>query len=183
LMRFAADIQRSEAAVKEEKASLAPEIYLRAEHQRGDFSTSIPFSNRIFVGMQSNFGAGLSALKQVQLAGLKTATLQAEVKVVERNITERVRLELTQLNLLDVRQAALELSLSANTDIAEAFNRQYLAGRRSWVEVMNTARELSQAELELADLKAAKVLSYWRLAFLVKGLDATLVASQPTQMK
>lgn len=183
LMRFAADIQRSVAAVKEEKAALAPEIYLRAEHQRGDFSTSIPFSNRVFVGVQSNFGAGLSALKQVELAGLKTATLQAEVKVVERNITERVRLELTQLSLLDVRQAALELSLSANTDIAEAFNRQYLAGRRSWVEVMNTARELSQAELELADLKAAKVLSYWRLAFLVKGLDGTLVASQPTQMK
>jgi len=58
-----------------------------------------------------------------------------------------------------------------------------LAGRRSWVEVMNTARELSQAELELADLKAAKVLSYWRLSFLVNGLEGTLALNQIVDMK
>jgi len=183
LKRFAADIRRSEAQADEEKAALAPEIYLRAEHQRGDYSTNIPFLNRVFIGFQSDFGAGLSAIKEVQLASQRTNTIKAEVEVIKRNITERVRLEMTQLELLDIRQTALELNLSANSDIADAFGRQYLAGRRSWVEVMNTARELSQAELELADLKAAKVLSYWRLAFLVKGLDAALVASQPITLK
>ena len=120
---------------------------------------------------------------QVKLTQQRTQTLKAEVNVVKRNITERVKLEATQLEILDIRQAALELSLSANKEIAEAFNRQYLAGRRSWVEVMNTARELSQAELELADLKAAKVLSYWRLSFLVNGLEGTLALNQIVDMK
>lgn len=183
LKRFAADIKRSEFENLEEISALAPEIYLRAEHQRGDFSTSIPFQNRVFVGFQSDFGAGSSALMEVKLSEQRTQTLKAEVKVVERDIAERVKLELTQLEILDIRQEALELSLSANQDIAEAFNRQYLAGRRSWVEVMNTARELSQAELELADLKAAKVLSYWRLSFLVNGLEETLALNQIVNMK
>lgn len=183
LKRFAADIKRSEFENLEEISALAPEIYLRAEHQRGDFSTSIPFQNRVFVGFQSDFGAGSSALMEVKLSEQRTQTLKAEVKVVERDIAERVKLELTQLEILDIRQEALELSLSANQDIAEAFNRQYLAGRRSWVEVMNTARELSQAELELADLKAAKVLSYWRLSFLVNGLEETLALNKIVNMK
>jgi adhesin transport system outer membrane protein len=183
LQRFAADIKQSEFESLEEISALAPEIYLRAEHQRGDFSTTIPFQNRVFVGFQSDFGAGTSALMQVKLTQQRTQTLKAEVNVVKRNITERVKLEATQLEILDIRQAALELSLSANKEIAEAFNRQYLAGRRSWVEVMNTARELSQAELELADLKAAKVLSYWRLSFLVNGLEGTLALNQIVDMK
>ena len=182
LMRFAADIKQSEAEVEEQIAALGPEIYLRAEHQRGDFATDIPFQNRVFIGFQSDFGAGSSALMEVKLAEQRITTLNAEVEVVKRDITERVKLELTQLRLLDVRQKALELSLSANEDIAKAFNRQYLAGRRSWVEVMNTARELSQAELELAELKAAKVLSYWRLSFLVNGVTGTLAASQSISM-
>ena len=183
LQRFAADIKQSEFESLEEISALAPEIYLRAEHQRGDFSTTIPFQNRVFVGFQSDFGAGTSALMQVKLTQQRTQTLKAEVNVVKRNITERVKLEATQLEILDIRQAALELSLSANKEIAEAFNRQYLAGRRSWVEVMNTDRELSQAELELADLKAAKVLSYWRLSFLVNGLEGTLALNQIVDMK
>jgi adhesin transport system outer membrane protein len=183
LQRFAADIKQSEYESLEEISALGPEIYLRAEHQRGDFATSIPFQNRVFIGFQSDFGAGASALMEVKLAQQRIQTLKAEVNVVKRDITERVRLELTQLEILDIRQTALELSLSANQDIAEAFNRQYLAGRRSWVEVMNTARELAQAELELADLKAAKVLSYWRLSILVNGLEGTLALNQVVDMK
>lgn len=183
LKRFTADIKKSEFESLEEKSALAPEIYLRAEHQRGDFSTSIPFHNRVFIGFQSDFGAGSSALLEVKLSQQRTQTLKAEINVVKRDITERVKLELAQLDILDIRQTALELSLSANQDIAEAFNRQYLAGRRSWVEVMNTARELSQAELELADLKAAKVLSYWRLSFLVNGLEKTLALNKIVDMK
>lgn len=182
LMRYASDIAQSEAEVEEEIAALGPEIYLRAEHQRGDYATDIPFQNRVFIGFQSDFGAGSSALMEVKLAEQRITTLKAEVEAAKRDIVERVQLELTQLRLLDVRQKALELSLSANEDIAKAFNRQYLAGRRSWVEVMNTARELSQAELELAELKAAKVLSYWRLSFLVNGVTGTLAASQPISM-
>lgn len=183
LKRYAADIRQSKAELEEEIASLGPEIYLRAEHQRGDFTTDIPFQNRIFVGFQSDFGAGASALIEVKLVEQQINTLQAEVEVVKRDITERVSLEQTQLELLDVRQTALEQSLSATEDIAAAFNRQYLAGRRSWVEVMNTARELTQAELELAELKAAKVLSFWRLSLLVNGLEGTLALSSPVSMQ
>ena len=179
LQRFEAELRRSKAEIKERFASIKPEVYLRAEHQRGSYQIDgLPFSNRIFIGMESNFGAGLSASRQVALATAQSKTVEAEMKVVERQIQERVRLEITQLSLLEARERALQMSLKANNDIAEAFNRQYLAGRRSWVEVMNTARELAQAELELADLKAAKVLSNWRLSLLAKGLDTTLSVTQ-----
>ena len=92
LQRFAADIKQSEFESLEEISALAPEIYLRAEHQRGDFSTTIPFQNRVFVGFQSDFGAGTSALMQVKLTQQRTQTLKAEVNVVKRNITEQVKI-------------------------------------------------------------------------------------------
>jgi adhesin transport system outer membrane protein len=49
-----------------------------------------------------------------------------------------------------------------------------LAGRKSWVEVMNSARELAQAETDLADLLTARVLLSWRLALYTQGLDSLL---------
>lgn len=184
LRRYNIDIDIAQLSKKEREASTKPEIYLRAEHQRGDFSaTNLPFASRVFVGIQSNFGAGLSSGIEVSLAEQRKKTIEAELKSVTRKLVEQVQLEITQIQSLDIRQRALELSLEANSDIADAFNRQFLAGRRSWVEVMNTARELSQSELELADLIAAKVLSHWRLAFLVLGLDDTLMISQPNNMK
>ena len=39
---------------------------------------------------------------------------------------------------------------------------------------MNSARELAQAETELADVLAARVLLAWRVALYIQGLDSLL---------
>jgi hypothetical protein len=44
---------------------------------------------------------------------------------------------------------------------------------------MNIARELAQAETELADVLALRVLVSWRLALYTQGLDS-LLAGAPT---
>jgi adhesin transport system outer membrane protein len=164
-----------EADVAERKGDLLPEVYARAEYQIGSASIAgAPDAQRIFVGLQSKLGAGLSSLAGIEASQNKVAVATADVENAQRGLAEQVLSDWNQLSTLKARQAALEASLEASRATSKAWDRQFLAGRKTWVEVMNSARELAQAETELADVLAARVLLAWRVALYTQGLDSLL---------
>jgi adhesin transport system outer membrane protein len=61
--------------------------------------------------------------------------------------------------------------------VSGSYERQFLAGRKSWLDVMNAARELAQTETQLADLVSTQVLVTWRLVLNTGGVDAIAKAS------
>jgi adhesin transport system outer membrane protein len=63
--------------------------------------------------------------------------------------------------------------------MVDSWDRQFLAGRKTWVEVMNAARELAQAHTALAEVEVALVVASWRLAVLSEGVPAILAATEP----
>jgi len=173
--RLAAVVRMQEADVAERKGDLLPEVYARAEYQIGSASIAgAPDAQRIFVGLQSKLGAGLSSLAGIEASQNKVAVATADVENAQRGLAEQVLSDWNQLSTLKARQAALEASLEASRATSQAWDRQFLAGRKTWVEVMNSARELAQAETELADVLAARVLLAWRVALYIQGLDSLL---------
>jgi outer membrane protein, adhesin transport system len=70
------------------------------------------------------------------------------------------------------RLASIQASLKAAADVSASYDRQFLAGRKSWLDVMNAARELAQTETQLADLQSTQVVVTWRLAAYSRGIDA-----------
>ena len=175
LRRLAAAVRMQEADVAERKGDLLPELYARAEYQIGSASTAgAPDAQRIFVGLQSKLGAGLSSLAGIEASQNKVAVATADVENAQRGLAEQVLSDWTQLSTIKARQAELEASLEASRATSLAWDRQFLAGRKTWVEVMNSARELAQAENDLADVLAARVLLSWRVALYTQGLDSLL---------
>ena len=175
LRRLAAAVRMQEADVAERKGDLLPELYARAEYQIGSASTAgAPDAQRIFVGLQSKLGAGLSSLAGIEASQNKVAVATADVENAQRGLAEQVLSDWTQLSTIKARQAELEAGLEASRATSLAWDRQFLAGRKTWVEVMNSARELAQAENDLADVLAARVLLSWRVALYTQGLDSLL---------
>jgi adhesin transport system outer membrane protein len=60
--------------------------------------------------------------------------------------------------------------VSART-VFESFGRQFNAGRKSWLDLMTAARELATAEVQMAELSGAELLTAWRLQLLTQGLS------------
>jgi adhesin transport system outer membrane protein len=58
--------------------------------------------------------------------------------------------------------------------MVDSWDRQFLAGRKTWVEVMNAARELAQAQTALAEVEVGYVVATWRLAVLAEGVPAII---------
>jgi len=181
ILRSKAAVRVQEADVAERKGDLLPEFYARAEYQIGNATfAGAADAQRIFVGLQSKLGAGLSSWAGIEASANRVGVARAEVDAAERTLAEQLLSDWALRATLAARQAELEDSLQASRDTALAWDRQFLAGRKTWVEVMNMARELAQAETELADVLAVRVLVSWRLALYTQGLDSLLAgASTP----
>ena len=86
-------------------------------------------------------------------------------------MTEQLQTLWIQLQDVEVRLPSMEQLVNANLSTQEAWDRQFLAGRKSWLDVMNAARELMQSEMELADARVNRQSLQWRLALLTQGVD------------
>lgn len=178
--KLQAQIKQYEMEVQIRKAQTMPEVYARAEHQQGSFnSNGLSSSNRFFIGLSASPGAGLSVLSGVDAAQARLMAAQGEIDSARRNLIEQVSLEHIAAITQQQRYRSLQSGLRWIMAMVDSWDRQFLAGRKTWVEVMNAARELAQAHTALAEVEVAHVVAGWRLAVLIEGVPAILEATQP----
>ena len=172
-------IRVQEATISELRADLSPEVYLRAERQFGNFNFSdgAPES-RLFVGVNSRFGAGLSASSNVAAARSQLEAAVAEVQGQTRLINEQVLADHALALSSEQRLTSVRASLRSAQSVYESYDRQFLAGRRTWLDVMNAAREVAQTETLIADLISTQVVASWRLSFYTRGIE-TVTSGSP----
>ncbi|MHB1215673.1 MAG: TolC family protein [Thiobacillus sp.] len=164
-----------ETVIAERRADLSPEVYLRAEWQNGNHTDPNGASETLlFVGLSSRFGAGLSSLSNIENARSQHQAALAEVDVQSRAVTEQILADHVLATSSDNRLEALNASLEAAGQVSESYDRQFLAGRKTWLDVMNAARELTQTQVQLADIKSAQIVATWRLAIHTQGLAAVV---------
>ena len=94
-----------------------------------------------------------------------------------RNVAEQVLTDQALALSSARRLQSVQAALNANADVSASYDRQFLAGRKTWIDVMNAARELTQTEMQLADLQASLVAVSWRLAIYTLGI-ASLIDAQ-----
>jgi adhesin transport system outer membrane protein len=157
------------------KAALLPELALRYEHQSGNFNVAnAPSINRVFVTFNSTLGAGLSGLSGVNAAVAQLAVAQEQIAEQEQALVEQVQLDFTLVQAAQTRLRGLSLATKASSDVLDSYERQFLAGRKQWLDLMNAAREQAQTESQLADAMGALELSTLRLVLLTGGVEALL---------
>jgi adhesin transport system outer membrane protein len=168
-----AQLQRrlAELTVSERQSELQPDVYIRAERQWGHFAikNAAP-ENRVFIGFNSKLGAGLSNFSNLEAATEQLSAAAAEVETQERLVREQVAAELAQAQSFALRHRALDGALASSNTVFQSFGRQFNAGRKSWLDLMTAARELATAEVQMAELSGAELLSAWRLQLLTQGL-------------
>jgi adhesin transport system outer membrane protein len=173
IIKAQATARVQEVVIDEKRADLSPEIFVRAERQYGNYTfANGPPENRFFVGLTSRFGAGLSTLSGIEAARLQYTAALTDIEVQTRAVNEQVLSDYALAQSIASRIAAIYKSLSATNDVLSSYNRQFLAGRKSWLDVMNAARELTQTETQLADLHATQVVVTWRLGAYTRGIGA-----------
>ncbi|BEV16371.1 TolC family protein [Herbaspirillum sp. DW155] len=172
LMRLRADAKVQESAIQIRNAAYWPEVYARVEHQRGNFSVPhLPSANRAFIGMQMQLGAGLSLGSEVSAAQGRYQAALLAVDAARLEQISQIAATYTEYQQAEARARNLEeVALSAE-EVLASYNRQYLSGRRSWLDVMNAVREVVQTDLQKSDVIAMIIANGRKLQLWAYGLD------------
>jgi adhesin transport system outer membrane protein len=157
----------SRATVQEKASALKPDVYLRAERQYGNyFSTDTTAHTRIFIGVTSKFGPGLSSFTQIDAAKAQEDTSEFEIQSQHRLVRELVMNDVSVIRSLKQRTQAIQGALSASQSVLESFERQFNAGRKTWLDLMTVAKDVAQNEMQLAELRGSELQASWHLHIL-----------------
>ena len=156
------------------RASALPEVFVRAERQVGNHATlHTPTYNRIFVGLSASTGAGLGVMHQLAAQQERLQALQAEYESAQRQLREQIQTEWLMYTTSSARREALDRNEASSAQLSASYARQFDAGKKTWIDVMNAARELAQAQTQHAEALTNEIASAWRRQLLCLGLPDT----------
>jgi adhesin transport system outer membrane protein len=180
LGRLESAIKLQEAEYSLSKAVLQPDINLRMERQYGSFYNPdlygghIPPLTRVYVEVGSNFGAGLSSYSNIEASRLRFEAAVSDLESGKRTVAEQLQVAHAQYSTLASRIETLKDSLDAAKEIQRAWERQFLAGKRTWNDLMNAVREINQIDIQISDAEANRIQSSWQIAIISEGLESVL---------
>jgi adhesin transport system outer membrane protein len=159
LRRLAAETLSADAEIESRKSALWPRLSLRHEQLWGRYTR--PSQNYVVFSMQT--GNGLSAITAISEAeSLRSASTQRESNT-RLEIGTSVRTDWNKV-LSSKAETEVLLELADTTrDMYESFVRQYAAGRKFWLDVLNARSESIKARNSLVDAEWDGRLAIWRL--------------------
>ena len=179
LKKLAAVIKTAEAERDRSKAALWPNVSLRAEHQNGlVYSDQATTSNLIYIAVQASPGAGLSALSSIQVSESNILRAQFEKMTKERELSDAVLRDYNDYRNAIDRVEGMNKSINASQKVFDSFTRLFVAGKRQWLDLVNTSRELTQNKIALSDLRATRVVSGYQLALKRGKMNLTVGSDQ-----
>lgn len=164
LRRLGHDIVTAQHEVDIKRSSLWPAVNLRAERQIVDSSSPGAISgNRIMVLLEYAPGAGLSASAASDAAAAKVIGLREARESARRELVEIISADYETYLASRMQGESLQRTLKASANVMSSYHRLFVAGRRSWLDVMNAAREVTQIEASLVEVEASLAVSSFRL--------------------
>ncbi|WP_411877495.1 TolC family protein [Polaromonas sp. YR568] len=149
------------------RAAMWPTFSLRLERQVGEYLGSAAPGNRVFVSVQYAPGSGLSLSSQIEAAERHLSAVQRSAEASRRDVTERVEAEWRDLESSQRRLPELQRSREGAVEVLASNRRLFVSGRRSWIDLLNSVREIAQAEQAEVEARSVSVGSYYRLGLLL----------------
>lgn len=159
--------------LKLEKIAVLPTIYLSVEADLLD-NTSSGDDDDVRAGLtfQSSLeGMGLVAHGRVKGASARLQAARYDLDSATNDIRRGVKSLLLNRHIQDGLIGAQKETLVAQEETMASFLRQYKSGRKSWLDVLNTQRELYLLRIQLAQSESDWLISSLRIAALIGGLD------------
>lgn len=171
LERLQHEGQELQAQLANASSTLLPELSLSVTQRRGDVTGT---NNQVSVAFESKWGGGVPNTAAIRGASLRMNAKQEDITYRKRKVTEQIRADLRLLESTRIRIQAYQQALRAAEAVAQSWDRQYFAGKKSWQEVMNAARENAQADVQLIDATSSAIVTEWRLALSSRGVESVV---------
>lgn len=163
MARRRAEQEAAQAAWRVASAATWPTVGVRLQQQRGFGGAVVDSSASLQLTLQYAPGAGLGAVSAADAALSRVHAAAEQVRVAE--IDTRLRARAHWLEHESARRQIVELrpQIDALQSTADSYLRQFDAGRRGWIDVLNVYREALDARIALSRLETLRAQSALRM--------------------
>ncbi len=154
--RLEAEADIAEAERRLSVASIFPQ--LSAQYSRNEIT-----GDRVGLVVRAQTNGGLSPLAAAEGARIRQQAAEIQIMTAEREIRERVILDVVENSSSRGRIESSGDAATSSATVTESFLRQFITGRRTWLDVMNAVRESATARIGLADAEISAMASAARI--------------------
>lgn len=156
IRRLQAEADVARAQRDSVKASILPQ--LNAQYSYDDV-----FKSRVGLSLRAQTTGGLSQFSQVEASRQRIDAAIEQARVSEQQLRREIATDIIEYEASRVR-AGISLGASETAGrVSASYMRQFIAGRRSWLDVMNALREAVSAQIDRADSEISAMASGVRL--------------------
>jgi len=180
LQRLRFEEEAANADIASKRSVYMPQLALRLETSTGqalDDRAELETDNRAMLVLLAQPGAGLSAKSGADAAVARREAVRMARDAAVRDVRERITLNWNEWEAAPMRLKNADQARSMSIEVSESYARQYTAGRKSWIDVMNAVRETTQSELAADDAYAEMLAVSLRLRALTGKLGRKPPAS------
>ena len=177
LRRLGYEADAADAEIDLRRAAYVPQLAVRLERNVGSsFQNSQPFFNdsRVMLVLQAQPGAGLSSLSGVEAARARREAAQSARHAGDRDSRERTTIDWNEWAAARLRLENARLAVATSDEVLDSYTRQYVIGRKTWIDVLNAVRETALSQFALEDTRAQAIAASLRL----RANSGTLVSKQ-----
>ena len=142
------ELLAAQSRIETKRSELRPQLYARVDRALGSGGTTAAF-----VGVRYSTGAGFAASSEVDALIARAASLEGARDAARLEVLQAMLNDANEIQENLQRYKSLVVLVESARQIHESYVRQFTAAKKSWLDVMNAMRELSQNEYALNDVQ------------------------------
>jgi adhesin transport system outer membrane protein len=171
-MRLKAErVALARSDVDREKVATMPTVYLQGDR----FFNQTGSAANMVMGLTieaSIDGLGFASKGRGEAAGARLLAAQEDLRATRMEVVRTVRSLLANRDLQQGLLDGQNLSVTELKELLASYQRQYQAGSKAWMDVLNMQRELTEQRLQAAQAESDWLIYTLKLAALTGQLDA-----------
>lgn len=152
-----------------------PKIYGRLDQElyNKDDTSHQQLDTTLALVVQSALdGGGFRTLEQVRAADARVRAAQMQSDAEKNEVSRATRSLLTDRDMVRQLTKLYDSLFKSTGQTLDSYTRQYEAGRKSWMDLLNVQREHANARLSLSQIKTRYAQTCLRLAVQMGRLDS-----------
>lgn len=165
-------VELSRLEVDRERVSDLPTLYVNVEHDLMDSATTTD-DTRVSVVLEGRIqGLGFAGIGRSKQAVSRLTAAKQDLTVTRNDVKQRVSSLMSNRTIQKSLTFAQQESVEALDETLRSYMRQYESGRKSWLEVLNTQRELTEQRIQLVQTQNDYLITTLRISALTGMLDS-----------
>ncbi len=158
-----AQLRQAHTKLEGKKSEAWPQVYLRAYKPLNTIPSSNDTSATAFVGMSYSPGAGFSTFAEAKALGTRITGAELSVESALLEMQQTLQSDREEFVNSRLRIMALEKAVDGSELVLASYKRQFEAGKKTWLDLLNAVRELAQNQYSQADAQATLLGAMHRL--------------------